>query len=124
MKGQKFRERTIKNHHVHVREFVDMDGGSHYKWTFFSCAGKEYPIGSNDIIRHEDIDWEHTKSINRWFRIYDCRDARPSYLMFVRGKVEWTLTAEGACRFETEKAAYRALVDNGLLDVADVEECA
>ena len=63
MIGQKYRERLVKNHHVHIREFVDMDNGCHYRWTFFSLAGKSYTIGSFDILRHEDIDWKHTKPI-------------------------------------------------------------
>ena len=54
-------ERTVKNHHVHVREFVDMDAGCHFKWVRFTLSNKEYPIGSFDIIRRESIDWTHTK---------------------------------------------------------------
>lgn len=61
--GVRYRERTIRNHHVYVREFVDMDGGCHFMWTLFSISGKIYPVGSFDILRAENIDWGHTKVI-------------------------------------------------------------
>ena len=63
MIGKRYRERVIANHHVKVREFVDLDGGCHYKWLRFTLAGREYPVGSFDILRHEEIDWAHTKEI-------------------------------------------------------------
>lgn len=31
MIGEVYRERKIVNHHIHIREFVDMDGGCRYK---------------------------------------------------------------------------------------------
>lgn len=65
MTGQRYRERVVSNHHhIKIREFTDMDNGCHYRWTRFILAGREYPIGSFDILRHDDIDWKHTKEID------------------------------------------------------------
>lgn len=61
--GVRYRERKVKHHHVHVREFVDMDAGGHFKWVKFTIASRQYPIGSFDIIRREDIDWGRTKVV-------------------------------------------------------------
>lgn len=63
MRGEVYRERKIVNRHIHIREFVDMDGGCHYKWTRFTISGREYPVGSFDILRKENIDWGRTKKI-------------------------------------------------------------
>ena len=62
--GTKYRESTIRNHHRYVREFLDMDAGCHFKWVSFSISGKKYDIGSFDIVRKEDIDWNHTKEVS------------------------------------------------------------
>ena len=63
MTGDRYRERRIVNHHIQIREFVDIDGGIHYKWVLFSISGREYPIGSFDILRSENIDWKNTKKV-------------------------------------------------------------
>lgn len=56
-----YRETVQKPHGVCVREFVDMDGGVHYKWTRFQIDGREYPVSTAfDILRHEEIDWANT----------------------------------------------------------------
>ena len=54
---------TLKDGTEKVRRFFDMDGGAHFKWTFFSLGGKEYPIGSFDILLYHEIDWSNTKAV-------------------------------------------------------------
>lgn len=54
---------VLANGTVRVRRFIDMDGGCHFKWIFFSMDGKEYPVGSFDILRKHEIDWENTKEV-------------------------------------------------------------
>ena len=62
-KGATYKERRIVDHHVQERVFRDMDGGSHFKLLSFSISNRQYPIGSGDILRAEEIDWEHTKEV-------------------------------------------------------------
>ena len=54
---------TMQNGTVRVRRFEDIDDGYHFKWTFFSLGGKEYPIGSGDILCRHEIDWGNTIEI-------------------------------------------------------------
>ena len=65
MEGKKrYKETTIKEDGCEwIREFVDMDGGIHFKWTSFSINGKFYPVGSFDVLRYEEIDWSKVKEI-------------------------------------------------------------
>ena len=56
-------ETIVRNGVVHVRRFRDMDGGCHYKWVSYHIGRKEYPIGSFDILRHENIDWTHVRKV-------------------------------------------------------------
>ena len=58
-----YKETTQRNGKEYVRIFHDMDGGTHYKWLKFSIDGKDYPVGSFDILRYEEIKWEHTEEI-------------------------------------------------------------
>lgn len=56
-------ETIVRDGKKYVRRFRDMDGGCHYKWVAFHIGRKKYPIGSFDIVRHEAIDWEHTRKV-------------------------------------------------------------
>lgn len=60
-KGATYRERRIVDHHVQERVFRDMDGGSHFKLLSFSISNRQYTIGSGDVLRAEEIDWNKTK---------------------------------------------------------------
>ena len=61
---KEFEERTVMaNGTERIRRFRDMDGGSHYKWTYFALGRKEYPVGSMDVLCRHEIDWTNTKEI-------------------------------------------------------------